>query len=144
MTTTESIERLERPARSTSQSASANILVIDDEEMIRDLLREILVRDGHTVTLSASSSKGLQAFDEGRYDLVYTDLSMPEMSGWEIAAEIKRRDTNAVVVMITGWGVEVDDQKVEESGIEFVISKPFQIPEIRDSVMKALQMKERI
>ena len=143
MTTTESVRRLEHPAGFTPQPASANILVIDDEEMIRDLLREILTRDGHSVTTSASSREGLQTFDEGNYDLVYTDLSMPGMSGWEIAAQIKKRKTNAVVIMITGWGVEVDDKKIEENGIRSIISKPFQIPEIRNSVVNALQMREQ-
>ena len=136
---------MKTPERSVHNSSeSANVLVIDDEVMIRELLREILVRDGNKVTVSASSSEGLQAFDEGEYDLVYTDLSMPEMSGWEITSEIKKRDPSSVVILITGWGVQVDDGNVQESGIDGLISKPFQIHEIKDSVAQALQMRREM
>ena len=122
--------------------AKANILVIDDEAMIREVLSEILARDGHAVTAVASSREGLQAFDEGCYDLVYTDLAMPETSGWEIASEIKKRDPNSIVIMVTGWGVQVDDKNVRENGIDLVISKPFQIHEIRESVAVAMKLRK--
>jgi len=136
-----SLENVERPDCLDPSAASASVLVIDDEAMIRDLLSEILARDGHAVTAVASSREGLQAFDEGRYDLVYTDLAMPGTSGWELASEIKKRDPCAIVVMITGWGVQVDDKNVRENGIDLVISKPFQIHEIRDSIAQAMQVK---
>jgi len=138
-----SLENVERPDCLDPSAASASVLVIDDEAMIRDLLSEILARDGHAVTAVASSREGLQAFDEGRYDLVYTDLAMPGTSGWELASEIKKRDPSAIVVMVTGWGIQVDDENVRENGIDFVISKPFQIYEIRDSIAQAMQVKAR-
>jgi len=122
--------------------AKANILVIDDEAAIRDLLSKILARDGHAVTAVASSRVGLKAFDEGCYDLVYTDLAMPETSGWEIASEIKKRDPSSIVVMITGWGIQVDDENVREQGVDLVISKPFQISEIRESVAMAMKLRK--
>ncbi len=143
LSTARSLENIERPDRLDPSAMTANVLVIDDEAMIRDLLSEILVRDGHAVTTVADSREGLQAFEEGCYDLVYTDLAMPETSGWEIASEIKKRDPGAIVVMITGWGLQVDDENVRENGIDLVISKPFQIREIRDSIAQAMQVKAK-
>jgi DNA-binding response OmpR family regulator len=143
LSTARSLENVERPDRLDPSVASANVLVIDDEAMIRELLSEILIRDGHAVTAVASSREGLQAFEEGCYDLVYTDLAMPETSGWEIASEIKKKDPCAIVIMVTGWGVQVDDKNVRENGIDLVISKPFQIREIRDSIAQAMQVKAK-
>ena len=138
------LEKMEQPTHAPVKAASANILVIDDEPMIRDLFREILARDGHEITLSASSREGLRVFGKGRYDIVYTDLGMPEVSGWEVASAIKKRDPSIVVVMVTGWGTQIDSKKSEESGVDFVISKPFQVHQLRDSVAQAMEIREKI
>lgn len=119
----------------------ASILVIDDEAMLRELFYTVFTKDGHKVTLAAGSREGLEAFDKGRYDIVYTDLKMPEISGWEVASAIKHKDPSAVVVMITGWGSEMDDEKMKESGVDLFISKPFQIHQLQDSVAQAMRVK---
>ena len=137
-------EDMEKPSHISADSTVASILVIDDEAMIRELFYEILVKDGHKITLSASSREGLQAFDEGYYDIVYTDLGMPGGLGWEVASAIKKRDPITVVVMVTGWRVQMDDKKIKKSGIDFIISKPFQINELRDSVVQAMKMREKM
>lgn len=140
----ENIQKTERPTYIPARVPSTNILVIDDEAMIREILHEILVRDGHTVTVSASSREGLQVFDEGHYDIVYTDLGMPEMSGWEVASAIKKREPSTIVVMITGWAVCMDNKKIRESGIDLIVSKPFQVQQLRDSLAQAMKAREEI
>jgi len=139
----ENMEEVKRPAYLSAETASVNILVIDDEKMIRDLFREILTRDGHKVTLASGSNEGLQAFREGDYDIVYTDLGMPNMSGWEVASEIKKRNPSTAVIMTTGWEIEMDAEELKKSGVDFIISKPFQIQQLRSSVAQAMEIGEK-
>lgn len=131
------------PVDIPTKAPTANILVIDDEAMIRELFHEILSREGHKVTVASGSSDGLKAFDNGDYDIVYTDLGMPGVSGWEVAAEIKKRMPDTVVAMTTGWEIEMEDEKIKESGIDFVVSKPFQIDQLKESVSHGMKMRKQ-
>jgi len=128
-------ERPPRPGR------TARILVIDDEKRIRDNLKEILSLAGHTVTLARSAKQGIDLFKKGEYDLVFTDLGMPEISGWEVARIIKERDPEVPVALVTGWGVRMDGEKLTDRKIDMVISKPFQVNRILNLVVEAVEMK---
>jgi CheY-like chemotaxis protein len=108
----------------------ARILVIDDEETVRSVLSRILSQVNHQVTMAENGEEGIRLFREKDFDLVLTDLGMPGMSGWEVCRAIKKMSSHIPVGMITGWGVEVDQSKIEENGIDFVIPKPFQFDQI--------------
>lgn len=64
---------------------SSRILVIDDVESILDIVEEVLTVQGHKVTSSGSAENGLEIFKKENFDIVITNLNMPEMSGWEVA-----------------------------------------------------------
>lgn len=136
-------DEVQPPVRLPVKAAHANILVIDDEAMIRELFYEILARDGHDITLASGSSEGLQAFDEKSYDIVYTDLEMPGISGWEVASEIKKKAPDTVVAIMTGWEIQMNDERIENNGIDFVISKPFQVQQLKDSVAQAMKIRTK-
>jgi PAS domain S-box-containing protein len=108
----------------------ARILVIDDEETVRSVLSQILSQVNHQVTVAENGEEGIRLFREKDFDLVLTDLGMPGMSGWEVCRAIKKMSSHIPVGMITGWGIEVDQAKIEENGIDFVIPKPFQFDQI--------------
>ena len=108
----------------------ARILVIDDEETVRNVLSQILSQVKHRVTVAENGEEGIRLFKEKEFDIVLTDLGMPGMSGWEVGRAIKKMSPHTPVGMITGWGVEVDQAKIEENGIDFVIPKPFQLDQI--------------
>jgi PAS domain S-box-containing protein len=108
----------------------ARILVIDDEEAVRSVLSRILSQVNHQVTVAKNGEEGIRLFKEGEFDIVLTDLGMPGMSGWEVGRAIKEMSPHTPVGMITGWGAEVDQSKIEENGIDFVIPKPFQFDQI--------------
>jgi signal transduction histidine kinase/CheY-like chemotaxis protein len=108
----------------------ARILVIDDEETVRSVLSRILSQVNHQVTMAENGEEGIRLFREKDFDLVLTDLGMPGMSGWEVCRAIKKMSPHTPVGMITGWGTEVDQSKIEENGIDFVIPKPFQFDQI--------------
>jgi len=108
----------------------ARILVIDDEEAVRSVLSQILSQAHHQVTVAENGEGGIRLFKEKRFDIVLTDLGMPGISGWEVGKTIKGLSPHTPVGMITGWGMEVDKTKIEESGINFVIPKPFQFDQL--------------
>jgi PAS domain S-box-containing protein len=117
-------EELVAPSLSR-KGRKARILVIDDEEHVRSVLSRILSQVNHQVTVAKDGGEGLQLFKEKEFDIVLTDLGMPGMSGWEVCRAIKEMSSRIPVGMITGWGMELDQTKKEESGLDFVISKPF-------------------
>ena len=120
----------------------ARILVIDDEEFIRSVLGRTLAQADHQVTLAEDGTKGVQLFKEGKFDLVLTDWGMPGMSGWEVCRMIKEVSPRTPVGMITGWGDERNRNKMEEYGLDFFISKPFDLAQILNVVAETMESKE--
>ncbi len=123
------------------QGRQARILVIDDEEVVRSVLSRTLANFHHQVTLAADGEKGVQLFQEGKYDMVLTDLGMPGMSGWEVCRMIKKISPDTPVGMITGWGAEMSQSKMDEYGLDFLISKPFDLNQILNVVAETMESK---
>ena len=81
-----------------------NVLVVDDEEVIRDVCRQILTRDGYFVTTAASGREALHLVSENEYDAVITDIMMPDMSGLELLEVKKSTNLDVGTIVITGLG----------------------------------------
>ncbi|MDE2181078.1 MAG: response regulator [candidate division NC10 bacterium] len=128
----------------TPSSRQGRILVIDDDEMIHELLSELLRAAGHTVVQAGGGREGLRLFQHGSFDLVLTDLGMPECTGWEVASAIKAMAPRTPVVLITGWALTLDREKLKESGIDLVLNKPFQVTDVMALVAEALELREKI
>ena len=120
----------------------ARILVIDDEEFVRSVLSRTLAQVHHQVTIAENGEKGLQLFKEEKFDMVLTDLGMPGMSGWEVCRAIKKISPHTPVGMITGWGAEMSRSKMEEHGLDFFISKPFDFNQILNVVAENIESKK--
>jgi signal transduction histidine kinase len=120
----------EEPAAEAPESAprpvrTARVLVIDDEPEIRGVLRDILTSLGHMVVEAASGEEGLACCDSAGMDVILTDVSMPGLSGWDVAAECRRRFPRVPLGFVTGWGDSLDLEATRRSGVRFVLSKPF-------------------
>lgn len=113
---------------------SYTILVIEDDERVRTLLRDILVFGGHQVIEASDGILGMKCLEEGKFDMVLTDLGMPVMNGWEVAKWVKSKTPQIPVGLITGWGKNLEKEKIEESGVDLIIGKPFQVSEILEAV----------
>ena len=113
---------------------SYTILVIDDDERVRTLLRDILVFGGHQVIEASDGILGMKCLQEGKFDMVLTDLGMPAMNGWEVAKWVKSKTPQIPVGLITGWGKNLEEEKIKESGVDLIIGKPFQVSEILEAV----------
>ncbi len=120
----------------------ARILVIDDEEFVRSVLSRTLAQVHHQVTLAEDGEKGIQLFKEKKFDMVLTDLGMPGMSGWDVCRIIKRISPHTPVGMITGWGADMSRIKMEEYGLDFFISKPFDFNQVLNVVAETMESKE--
>ncbi|MFQ5691454.1 MAG: GAF domain-containing protein [Nitrospinota bacterium] len=132
-------ERPETPERADAPPAeSRRILVIDDEKGIVDLFGEFLRMEGHEVETATDPIEGLNRFREKPFDLVFTDLGMPGMAGWDVAKAVKEANPAAAVVLVTGWGAEFDEGKLTRSGVDFVLEKPVKHSDILSAVAAAL------
>jgi len=121
------------------QAPPTSILVVDDDEDVCDQLVNWLREAGHKVTKCIKAHQAIEAFQQKQHRIVFTDLSMPEVSGWEMAKEVKRISPNSKVVLVTGWGERVDQHKVHEAKIDFVISKPPRDYQVLNAVAKLTQ-----
>ena len=126
------------------ESRQARILVIDDEDSVRDILSRILKTKGHQVVVASNGEEGIERFRSEPFDLVFTDLGMPKLSGWEVGKMIKGMNPKVPVAMITGWGVELDRKKLSESGIDLIVSKPFNFDQVIHLVSEAIELKQRM
>jgi PAS domain S-box-containing protein len=136
-------EKEEAPLPSSiKKGKKARILVIDDEEFVRSVLSRTLAQVHHQVTLAEDGERGIQLFKEEKFDMVLTDLGMPGMSGWEVCRAIKKISPHTPVGMITGWGAEMNRSKMEEHGLDFFISKPFDFNQILNVVAETIESRE--
>jgi signal transduction histidine kinase/ActR/RegA family two-component response regulator len=123
---------------------SARILVIEDEDPVRDILSRMLRTKGHQVVTAPDGEEGIERFKKEKFDLVFTDLGMEKISGWEVGKAIKGMNPKVPIALITGWGMELDREKMNENGIDLIISKPFNLDQVIHLVSEAMELKERM
>jgi CheY-like chemotaxis protein len=122
-------------------SQQRHILVVDDEPFVCDALKMMLNFDGHIVETAGSGPEALERFQAGKFDLVITDFSMSPMKGDELAAAIKARSPNQPIVMITAYAEMLQSAGTKLPGIDFVISKPFLLENLREAISKVAPQK---
>lgn len=106
------------------------ILVVDDEPDVAAVVKDVLATAGHEVDTAISGSAALKMIELTAYDLVFTDLGMPDMSGWEVAEKINDVRPELAVALVTGWGTSLDEADASKRGIAAVVHKPFEIDEL--------------
>ena len=103
---------------------SARVLLIDDDDAVRQVLRDLLMSHGHTVVEADSGEAALACRDVGSVDLVLTDVAMPGMTGWEVATACQERFPEIPVGFVSGWGEQLDPERARRCGVRFVLTKP--------------------
>ena len=126
-----------------TSSSGARVLVIDDDPLVRDVLAELLRSGGHSVVDAASGSEGLALCEAQPFDLVLTDVSMPAMSGWDVAAALMPRSPAIPVGFITGWGDTLDRDALARYRVNFVVAKPVTAAELLRQISTALRSRAR-
>jgi signal transduction histidine kinase/ActR/RegA family two-component response regulator/uncharacterized membrane protein affecting hemolysin expression len=125
------------------------ILCIDDEPLLRELIKQILENDGHEVEVSDSGQSGLDEFrlarERGRpFDVVITDLGMPYIDGRQVAKTVKNESPSTPVVMLTGWGAIMKEDGNIPTQIDGIISKPPRSRELREMLSRFHSVRSKV
>lgn len=126
--------------------AGKRVLIADDEPRIRKTIGDVLAARGAVPTICADGAKAIAVLDEagpGAFDLVISDIRMPDRNGYEVFAASKKHSPNAPVILMTGFGYDPHHSIVRASqeGLQTVLFKPFQVERLLDDVRKALTPK---
>jgi signal transduction histidine kinase/ActR/RegA family two-component response regulator len=121
----------------------ARILVAEDEPAVRGVLVDLLAARGHEVVACGDGAAALERLEDGRFDLALLDLSMPGLSGWDVAERARRSHPDLPIALITGWGDDIDAAEAGVRGIDHVVAKPFDLDDIGTLVERALARRTR-
>ncbi|MCA9616620.1 MAG: response regulator, partial [Myxococcales bacterium] len=126
-----------------SDEEAARILVVDDEQVIREILADFLSMEGFVVRTAADGSEALVELSRTHYDLVLTDLKMPKMGGLELLGAIQKHTPNVVTVIMTGFGtVETAIDAMKRGAYDYIL-KPFKVEEVVHTIRRGLE-KQRL
>ena len=111
---------VERPVAAT---ATARVLLVDDDPRLVAVLSDMLRAEGHAVTTATNGDEAIETFDPAAHDVVITDLGMPRTTGWEVAERVKQKSPDTAVFLLTGWGESVSAHESSQF-VDRVIAKP--------------------
>ncbi|MFN8943403.1 MAG: sigma-54-dependent transcriptional regulator, partial [Pseudobdellovibrionaceae bacterium] len=121
--------------------SKARILVVDDEDSIREFLEIMLKKDGYEVTLAEDGLKAKEILSKKSFDMVISDLQMPNMTGIELLKHVKETIPDLVFLMITAFGTAETAVEAMKMGAYDYLTKPFKIDEVRLNIQNALRSK---
>ncbi|MCB0286820.1 MAG: response regulator, partial [Calditrichaeota bacterium] len=105
--------------------------VVDDEIDLLKTIVEVLKLKFDRVDMATSGKEALDKIGECDYDVVLTDLGMPEMSGWEVAEKVKGLLPASKVILVTGWGMHAEDELINhEAYVDTILSKPYDLHQL--------------
>ena len=125
---------LEIPSPQQVSTPSFSIMVIDDEPFVRETLAEMLQELSHNVVVAEGGRMALEKLHAGHFDLVFTDLSMPEMDGWETAGEIRRHWPDINIILVTGYGKNTVPPNGDTNLVDGTIGKPFNFEQVAETI----------
>ena len=114
------------------------ILVVEENDSVRDLLLQALSRMGYKVTTARNGEKGMDLFNKENFDFILCDLTMPGMDGWTLAKMVKDKLPYIPICLMTGWEEEEIRPMIRESAADFVIFKPFRLHKLKETVERML------
>ncbi|MGB5106801.1 MAG: response regulator, partial [Candidatus Zixiibacteriota bacterium] len=132
--------RVPRDVRKKEKQRRLSILGIDDQEVIRELLSNIITRMGHKITTVESGQEALRLFRQEQFDLVIAEAGMPDISGWSISEQVKKHAPQTPVIILSGWDNIADLEKAHAGHADFVLTKPFKMEQLGKVIGAACQM----
>jgi len=121
--------------------AQARLLVVDDERSMRELLSIVLRREGYDVTLAENGRRAIELLERGRFDLLVSDIKMPDMTGVDVLRAAKRIDSDILGIMITAFASADTAIEAMRLGAHDYLSKPFDVDELKMKVRNALEQR---
>src|SRR5580765_675686 len=121
---------------------SSSILVVDDEDVMRDVLQSLLTQAGHKVTLAQDGAEGLALARRHGFDAAVVDVMLPDMGGIDVLEELKKIDAELVVLMITAYAsVETAITAMKKGAFDYV-TKPFKHEEVLHILRNGLHQRQ--
>jgi CheY-like chemotaxis protein len=122
------------------QKGTEHILLVDDQDLIVDMERQMLERLGYHITARTSSIEALEAFraNPGKFDLVITDMTMPNMTGDKLAGEMIKIRTDIPIILCTGFSEMMSKEGAESLGLKGFLMKPVVLKELSSVIRKVL------
>ena len=106
------------------------VLIVEDDDAIREALREAITTDGHAAVCAADGGQAVRLFGEGGFDLVLLDIMLPVLSGYDVCRKIREKNRTVPIIMLTAKGEEIDKVLGLELGADDYVTKPFGLREI--------------
>ena len=122
------------PQADRVSTTQLDCLVVDDEETVLSVLAEMLRGMGHKVTTALGGPAAIERLRSEQFDVVFTDLGMPDVNGWDLAAAVKQRRAETVVVLVSGWGFQLEEDAAVTRGVDRVMAKPFSFGDVEDAL----------
>ncbi len=122
-------------------SGIAKILWVDDEKAIRVIVEKMVSLMGHEIDVVSSGMEALELLANKKYNLMITDIGMPNMSGWQLTEKIKGKYPGMKVAVVTGWGVDVEPEQKAKYEVEYALGKPVDMKKIKNLISEVLQSK---
>ena len=121
----------------------AKILLVEDNEMNRDMFSRRLERKGHSVSIAIDGAEGLDKARSDTPDLILMDMSLPVIDGWEVTRRLKADEATRriPVIALTAHAMASDEQKALEAGCDDFDTKPIELPRLLDKIQALLQPK---
>jgi signal transduction histidine kinase/CheY-like chemotaxis protein len=113
------------------------VLAVDDEEPVLSVLADLLRAMGQDVVAVLGGPAGIEQFQQCEFDAVFSDLGMPEVNGWDLALSVKSRRPEVAVVLVTGWGFQLESGAASAHGVDHILAKPFSIEDV-ERVLRTL------
>ena len=123
---------------------SAHLLVVDDDPVTVDLLKEVLSKEGYEVSTALSGEEAIAYGMDKLFDIIITDVRMGEKDGMEVLRFFKKSAPETTVIMITAFGsIETAIEAIREGAYDY-ISKPFKLEEIKFTIQRALEKRRLV
>ena len=126
------------PQTTVNTTVSLSVLVVDDEQVVRETLAEMLADLDHKVVTAESGRAAVDKITADDFDLVFTDLAMPEMDGWETARAIRKQRPGLPVVLVTGYGATAQPPAGEVDLVAGIIGKPFDFDQVTGTIARVV------
>jgi ATP-dependent Lon protease len=123
------------------ETDSPRIMIVDDEEMVRKHLERLCKKENYTVTTTSNGREAIKILNESSFDIIITDLKMPEVSGMDVLEKAKKKNPETLVIMITGFSSGKTALESLEKGVFRFITKPFKLEEVRSVINEAFRKK---
>jgi len=134
------MKRADTDVRQSPRGRGERILLTDDEPPLTKALRHILLRMGYNVTVSNEARETLKLFREhpDNYDVIISDLTMPEMNGLELARQLRLIRPEVPVILLSGYNSGITEENLRQAGISELLEKPINVPNLAVALQRTI------